>query len=110
MERETLSLLVQIAGLTIVFLFAFFSSNKTRCFLFAIIFMFFVNILAQIVIAGEGPGTCLGMIALPSLGLFIAFVTFELLETLGWKIDASDNGGLPQFIKSLLKRMMLGKK
>jgi len=87
MEPERLSLIVQISALVVVFLFTLISSKKENCLLFAAIFMFIINIIAQIVIAGGGPGACLGMIALPSLGIMVAFVTFWLLEALGLKKD-----------------------
>lgn len=41
--------------------------------------MFLINILAQIIIAGEGPGACMGSFALPTLGIISAYTTYRLL-------------------------------
>jgi len=40
--------------------------------------MFLVNIIAQIIIAGGGPGACIGCVGLPYIGIVTAYLTHKL--------------------------------
>lgn len=74
MNNELSSLFLQILGLIIVGLFARHIGRKRQAISFAIIFMFVINFVAQVIIAGEGPGGCVGAIALPLYGVIIAWI------------------------------------
>ena len=80
MSNELSSLFLQILGLIIVGLFAWRIKKKSYAILFGIIFMFIINFVAQIVIAGGGPGACVGAFALPVYGAIVALICFNLSE------------------------------
>lgn len=78
MSNELTSLFLQILGLIIVGLFAWRIKKKRQAILFAIISMFIINFVAQVVIAGEGPGACAGAIILPFYGVIVAWICVSL--------------------------------
>lgn len=47
-------------------------------------FMLLANIVGQIVVAGGGPGACVGMVALPTLGMMLALVSLSFSEWWKW--------------------------
>ena len=75
MTKELLSLCIQVFALAIVCLFSKTARSRRAKIIFAVILMFFVNIGAQIIIAGEGPGACVGFVGLPILGVMVAMIT-----------------------------------
>jgi hypothetical protein len=78
MSKELYSLYLQILGLIIVALFAWRIKKKREAYSFAICFMFIINLIAQVIIAGEGPGACAGAVVLPLYGVIIAWICVRL--------------------------------
>ncbi len=78
MNNELSSLLLQIIGLIIVGLFAWRIKKKRYAIIFGIIFMFIINFVAQVVIAGEGPGAFAGAFILPFYGVIVAWICVSL--------------------------------
>ena len=77
-ELNIYSLLFQIIGLLAVVLFtAIFAKKMNHAVWLGGIWMFIVNIIAQIVIAGGGPGACIGSFGLPIMGMVFAAITYE---------------------------------
>jgi uncharacterized membrane protein len=74
---ETLSLVVQLFGLFITVIIAFFCKKKTAV-ISGIVTMFIANIVGQILIAGGGPGAFAGIILLPVLGGFTAYIVVTI--------------------------------
>ena len=72
---ETCSLLLQLWGLLVTAIIA----AKTRCkrisIPLSVVIMVVVNIVGQMIIAGEGPAACLGFIVLPIYGCLVAWIT-----------------------------------
>ena len=44
----------------------------------SVVIMVAVNIVGQVIIAGEGPGACCGFILLPVLGCVVAWITVSI--------------------------------
>ena len=44
----------------------------------SVVIMVVVNIIGQVIIAGEGPAACLGFIVLPILGCVVAWITVSI--------------------------------
>jgi hypothetical protein len=78
-----LSLMVQIWGLIATFALTFMCRRKKWARSIGPVLMFAVNFLAQNIIAGEGPGACVGAIVLPLYGYLVsraALAVAKLLE------------------------------
>jgi len=51
-----------------------YSDKIQKCLVVAIAVMLFANVAAQIVIAGGGPGACVGFVFLPLWGVIVSLV------------------------------------
>jgi len=78
MNRELLSLLIQVSCLIFLFILCFYTNKFKIMIGVAVLLMIVINFIAQILIAGEGPGACVGIIALPYLGVLVVFVAFGI--------------------------------
>ena len=72
--REIASLVVQIIGLITVAFVAYKLKNIKKSLFWSIIIMFFINIIAQILIAGGGEGAIAGFVLLPIYGAVVASI------------------------------------
>ena len=92
MSNEQLSLLFQIACLASVGLYSILYPNKTRnCLIVAVLAMLFANIVAQIVIAGDGPGACVGFVLLPTLGIVVSLICAHTTRFVGSKLKKREH-------------------
>ena len=72
---ETCSFLLQSWGLLVTAIIAAKTRSKRISILFSVVIMVAVNIVGQVIIAGGGPGACIGFIFLPILGCAVAWIT-----------------------------------
>jgi len=79
--EEWLSLCVQVLGFIMVIAFSLFAIPKYVKVIVGVLLMFFTNIVAQIVIAGGGPGAFVGCFGLPFGGFLAAIVTDSLVRS-----------------------------
>ena len=75
---ESLSLLFQIVGFVAVAVFTFLCRRRRWAIAIGPVFGLAINIIAQIVIAGGGPGACVSFVAFPLYGLAISWLTLKL--------------------------------
>jgi hypothetical protein len=73
-----LSLMVQLWGLIAVVWFTFLWRQKKWALVVGPVLGLLVNIVAQIAIAGGGPGACVGFAAFPLYGLVISWLTLRI--------------------------------
>jgi len=78
-----LSLMLQVWGLIAVLVITFVCRRKAWAIAIGPVLMFVVNVVAQIVVAGEGPGACAGALVLPLCGLFVSWATLKMTKHLG---------------------------
>lgn len=76
-----LSLFIQV--FTMVFVLVTAHRFGKGAFAFGAFAMLLANIVGQIVVAGGGPGACVGMVALPAYGMLMAWVSLSVSEW--WK-------------------------
>jgi len=55
-----------------------YEEKITRCVVFGVLAMLFANIFGQIIIAGEGPGACVGFVILPVYGVGVSLVSIHI--------------------------------
>lgn len=75
---ETCSLLLQLWGLIVTAIIAVKTRSTRISIPFSIAIMVAVNFVGQVIIAGEGPGACVGFILLPILGCAVAWITVSV--------------------------------
>ena len=75
---ETCSLLLQLLGLLVTVIIAAKTRSKRISIPISVVIMVSVNIVGQMIIAGEGPAACLGFILLPFLGSVVAWITVSI--------------------------------
>ena len=80
---ESLSFLFQIVGFVAVAVFTFLCRRRRWAIAIGPVFGLAINIIAQIVIAGGGPGACVGFVAFPLYGLAISWLTLRLARRRG---------------------------
>jgi len=77
-SAETCSLLLQLCGLLVTAIIAAKTRSIQISIPLSIVIMVGVNIVGQVIIAGEGPGACVGFILLPILGCVVALITVSV--------------------------------
>jgi hypothetical protein len=77
-DREILSLIVQILGLIAVVPLTFMWRRKKWAYAVGPVLGLVINIVAQILIAGQGPGACFGFVVFPFLGLILSYLTLRI--------------------------------
>ena len=75
---ESLSLLFQIVGFVAVAVFTFLCRRRRWAIAIGPVFGLAIDIVAQIIIAGGGPGACVGFFVFPLYGLVISWLTLKL--------------------------------
>ena len=65
---EMMSFLVQSLTLLLIAVYSASVINHRKAFKFGCYMMFLVNIIGQVIIAGGGPGACIGIVILPLWG------------------------------------------
>jgi hypothetical protein len=65
---EMMSLIIQLLTLLLVAVYGVHKANIRIAFKFGCYTMLLANIFGQLIIAGGGPGACVGFIALPLFG------------------------------------------
>ena len=78
MNNELSSLLLQILGLLIVGLFAWHIKKKLHALSFAIIFLFIISYVVQVIMPGEGPVAFIVVLALPIYGVVVVWICVRL--------------------------------
>lgn len=78
---ESLSLLFQIVGFVAVGVFTFLCRRRRWAIAIGPVFGLAIDIIAQIVIAGDGPGACVGFVVFPVFGLVISWLTLKLARS-----------------------------
>ena len=75
---EELSLIIQLFALVLVVVISCILTRRWVAMTCAVFIMLLTNIVAQIIVAGEGPGACVGFVALPLYGVGASWLTFKL--------------------------------
>jgi hypothetical protein len=75
---ETCSLLLQLWGLLVTAIIAAKTRSKSISIPLSVVIMVVVNIVGQMIIAGEGPAACLGFIVLPIYGCVVALIAVSV--------------------------------
>lgn len=75
---DFLSLTIQVWGAISVVAFTFMWRRKKGALAVGPVLGFLANIVAQILIAGGGPGACVGFVAFPLCGLLISWLTLRI--------------------------------
>lgn len=75
---ETFSLLLQLLGLLVTAIIAAKTRSIRISMSLSVVIMVAVNIVGQVIIAGEGTAACLGFIVLPILGCVVAWITVSI--------------------------------
>jgi len=75
---DFLSLMVQVWGAIAVVAFTFMWRQKKWALAVGPVLGLLVNIVAQIAIAGGGPGACVGFVGFPLYGLIISWLTLRI--------------------------------
>jgi hypothetical protein len=78
MSSDWLSLCLQTFGFLVVCILSLYITRTGIALIVAIIIMLVINFVAQVLIAGEGPGACVGLVALPYLGCIVVLVTQKI--------------------------------
>ena len=78
MTLELCSLLLQSWGLLVTVIIATKTKSIRISIPLSIVIMVIVNFVGQVIIAGEGPGACVGFFLLPILGCLVALVTVSV--------------------------------
>jgi hypothetical protein len=73
-----LSLMVQVWGAIAAVAFTFMWRHKRWALAVGPVIGLLVDVVAQILIAGGGPGACLGFVAFPLSGLLISWLTLRI--------------------------------
>jgi len=73
-----LSLMVQVLGAIAAVAFTFMCRRKKWALAVGPVLGLLVNIVAQILIAGGGPGACVGFVVFPVYGLIISWLTLRI--------------------------------
>jgi len=84
---EFLSLVVQIAGLTAVAPLTLLCRRKRWAWVVGPALGIVVNIVGQIVLAGGGPGACVGFFAFPLYGGLISWLTLKFAAWRNWQME-----------------------
>jgi hypothetical protein len=77
---DLLSLLLQVWGLVVTVPFTLLWRRRKWALATGPVLMFIVNFVAQVVLAGGGPGACVGAFVLPACGLFLSWATLTLAK------------------------------
>ena len=75
---ETCSFLLQLLGLLVTVIIAAKTRSIRISIPLSIVIMVAVNIVGQVIIAGEGTAACLGFIVLPIWGCVVAWITVSI--------------------------------
>jgi hypothetical protein len=73
-----LSLMLQVWGLIVVVAFTLLWHRRKWALAIGPVLMFIVNFVAQVLLAGGGPGACAGAVILPLYGLAASWLTLRL--------------------------------
>ena len=90
-SAETCSLLLQLCGLLVTAIIAAKTRSIQISIPLSIVIMVGVNIVGQVIIAGEGPGACVGFILLPILGCVVALITVSVSKIVDKDIQPDNN-------------------
>ena len=78
---DFLSLIVQILGAIGVVVLTFTWRRKNWALAVGPVLGLLINIVAQILIAGGGPGACAGFVVFPLCGLLISWLTLKVASS-----------------------------
>ena len=84
---EIMSLIIQLVTLFLVAVYGANVLDTRKAFIFGCYMMLLANIFGQLIIAGGGPGACVGFIALPLWGGGVgclAVVLAKCVKDIGW--------------------------
>ncbi len=73
-----LALMVQVWGLIAAVAFTYMWRRKKWALAVGPVLGLLVNIVGQIIIAGGGPGACVGCVAFPLCGLAVSWLTLTI--------------------------------
>jgi hypothetical protein len=84
------SFFVECGGFVILLMFATLNRNFKQSAIAAIVIMSVANIISQIVIAGGGPGACVGAVIMPLLGILMVWGVVSLIHFISAKRNPPD--------------------
>ncbi len=90
MDQGTMSLMLQIWGLAAAFALTFMCRRQKWARFLGPVLMFIICIVAQIVIAGGGPGACVGIVVLPLYGYLVSWAALAVAR----RLEHNRNGRL----------------